>query len=120
MFDLVYYYAFRIQDGVINNPVINSGDGQYDQVSTNPLTPLIARLWRTFIMLGALLLVVYLVWGAFEWLSSSGEPEKLKHARYKIVNAVIGLLILVASFAIITMLEMLFGFDLLQIVWPTP
>ena len=36
------------------------------------------------------------------------------------MNAIIGLAILVSTFAIITLLEFFFGFDLLNLVWPTP
>lgn len=116
----ITYSLFKIQDGIINNPILNKLDGAQSEVKKAPLTPLIARLWRTIIMLGGLLLIVYLIWGAFEWITSSSEPEKLKHARYKIVNAVIGLLILTATFAIVTLLKDLVGFDVLEIAWPTP
>ncbi len=116
-----YYFVkslFFVRDGVIDNPVIGQKEGEYNQVATNPLGPLIAKLWQTIVFLGGILLLIYLIWGAFEWLTSSGEADKVKHARYKITNAIIGLMLLVMSYAIVIFLEWLFGFSITNIIWP--
>jgi hypothetical protein len=42
----------------------------------------------------------WLVWGAFEYITAGGEKEKLTHARNRIIWAIVGLLILLASFMI--------------------
>jgi MFS superfamily sulfate permease-like transporter len=45
----------------------------------------------------AALFVLYMViTGAIDWISSSGEPDKLKKAQAKILNALVGVFILVA------------------------
>lgn len=46
------------------------------------------------IVSGAILTLVYLIWGAIDWLMSDGEPEKLKAARNKIIHALVGLALL--------------------------
>lgn len=54
-----------------------------------------------YIMIFALiLLLIYMLWGAFDWLVSGGEKEKLVKAQNKITNAVIGMILIVASFSI--------------------
>ena len=104
----------------ITNRVIDPSEGTYDSVAQGPLASLIARLWLTAVILGSLAVILFLILGAIDWISSDGDPEKLKKARNKIVDAIVGLGILVASFAIVKFLEWIFGFDILNISWPTP
>jgi hypothetical protein len=99
------------------NPVTNE---TRDTVSINPLADLIVRLWNVAVIVGALLVLLYLVMGALQWITAGGEADKVKEAKLRITNAFIGLAILSASFAIIIFLEVAFGFDLLNIEWPTP
>lgn len=106
--------------GIIQNPVLQGSEGTYDVVKTNPLAPLIARVWQTIVVAGALMVIVMLVWGALDWLMSEGDPEKLKNARNKIIHTMFGIGLLAASFAIVWFIRTLFGFDLLKLAWPTP
>lgn len=103
----------------INNPIINPSEGDFNTVAQNPLSSLFSRLWLTAVILGGLAVLIYFLWGALEWITSGGDTEKIKNARHKITDAIIGLGILVASFAVILFLKVLFGFDLLNIKWPT-
>jgi len=52
-----------------------------------------------FIVFG-LLLITYLIWGAWDWIVSEGDQESLSKARSKITNALMGILILIASLTI--------------------
>jgi len=103
----------------IFNPVISEEEGTIGGVESSPLASIIARLWQTMVVIGGLLVLLWFVWGAIDWIFSGGNEEKLKHARARMTNAFIGLALLVASFAIMTFLKFVFGFDLLNPVWPT-
>lgn len=46
-----------------------------------------------FIIIAGMFMLVYLLWGAFDWISSSGEKEKLSKAQNKITNALVGMLV---------------------------
>lgn len=56
------------------------------------------------IMLGfvGILLLVYLIYGGFLWMTSGGSEDGAKKAKTMITNAIIGLLIVVAAFALST------------------
>jgi len=56
-------------------------------------------------------LIFMLLWGAFDWITSEGDKEKLDKARGKIINAIIGVVILAAAFAIIQVLGVFTGFS---------
>ena len=67
-----------------------------------------------FILVAGLFLILYLLWGAFDWIGSGGEKEKIAKAQQKITNAVIGMLLI---FVVLAVFNLLAG-DLLGIIEP--
>lgn len=67
-----------------------------------------------------LVVLVMLVWGAFEWITSGGDKEAVGKARNRIVNALIGLAVLAVAFALATVAGQFLGFKLTEIPIPTP
>lgn len=61
---------------------------------------LIAFFIQIVLFIGGLAALLYLLWGAFDWINSSGEKEKLTKAQNKMMNAVIGIILMVAAFTI--------------------
>ncbi|MCL4208728.1 hypothetical protein KJZ63_03825 [Patescibacteria group bacterium] len=53
------------------------------------------------LVIAALLVFLYLIWGGIEWITSGGDKGKTESARNKITAAVIGLIVVAASFAIL-------------------
>ncbi|MBI4256457.1 hypothetical protein HY626_00170 [Candidatus Uhrbacteria bacterium] len=70
--------------------------------TTASITVIIARLIRTAITLVGVVTVVFLVYGGFVWMTSGGDATRLKKAKDIITNAIIGLLLVFASFAIVS------------------
>jgi hypothetical protein len=66
------------------------------------------------IVVGGLAVLFNLVNGAIEWITAGGEQSKVEHARHKMTNAIIGMVILTGSFVIINYISKLFGFNVLQ------
>jgi len=65
-----------------------------------------------FIMvIAALLVLLYLVWGGIEWITSGGDKGKTESARNKITSAVIGLIILASAYAIFLLVINFLGFS---------
>jgi len=120
MLNLLSVPVGQYEEGKITNPPLGLEGGLGGM--QNPLAPLFARIWQTMVIFGSLIVLIFLIWGAIDWLTSEGDPEKLKNARNKIVHSLFGLGILAASYAIIWFLTEinLFGFSLLEFEWPTP
>lgn len=67
-----------------------------------------------FILVAGMFLLIYLLWGAFDWISSGGEKERITKAQNKITNALIGMLLV---FVVLTVFNLLAG-NILGIVTP--
>ncbi|MBI2587195.1 hypothetical protein HYW29_00045 [Candidatus Amesbacteria bacterium] len=53
--------------------------------------------------------------GAFQWLTSGGDKQALENAKKRLTHAVIGLLMVVLSYALISVIGLIFGIDILNI-----
>lgn len=67
---------------------------------------------RMFILMAGMFLILYLLWGAFDWINSGGEKERLAKAQNKITNALIGIILI---FVVLSAFSLLAG-DVLKIV----
>ncbi len=52
--------------------------------------------------------------GSFQWLASGGEKQALQNAQKRIVNAVLGLFVVIFAFALISIISLIFGVDILS------
>ena len=60
--------------------------------------------------LAVLVVLVMLIWGAFEWITSGGDKDNVGKARNKIINALIGLAVLAVAFALAKVAAQFLGF----------
>lgn len=67
-----------------------------------------------FIFAG-LAVLVFLVWGAFDWITSGGDKEKIAGARRKITNAIIGLFLLSLAAFIAALVSDIVGIKLFDL-----
>lgn len=62
----------------------------------------------------ALVFFFILIWGGLKWVMSEGDQKAVEAARAQITNALIGLAIVFAAFAIMKLIETIFGISLLS------
>jgi|GEM_PF-595321 len=65
---------------------------------------------RVVIILAILIVFGFLIFGGIEYITSGGEKSKTESARNKITAAIVGLVILAASYAVFLLLWKFFGF----------
>jgi hypothetical protein len=102
----------------ITNPAIGTelGGNRVGAESGQTFTTYFVQLWQAFITVGGVATLLYFIWGAIDWITAGGDSGKIEKARNKITQAIIGMVILVGSFAIIGFISTLFfgdNFDLL-------
>ena len=61
------------------------------------------------LVIGALMVFMYLIWGGIDWITSGGDKSKTESARNKITAAVIGLIVLAAAWAILELVLAFLG-----------
>lgn len=104
----------------IFNSIVKSANAQgtainVDRPSYAPdnLGSIIGSVVNATIVIGALAAFMYLVLGGFQWITAGGDPKKTEEAQKKITNAVIGLVIIVAAWAIMNVVtQFLLGTNL--------
>ncbi len=66
----------------------------------NPLGQLIAVAIRVFLIAAAITALIYLLWGALDWITGGGDKEKLAKAQAKISQAALGMILIVVALVI--------------------
>src|SRR3972149_8194754 len=61
------------------------------------------------IIIAAIMVFFYLLWGGISWLTSGGDKAKTEEAQKRITAAVIGLAIVASAWAIIKVIDTFFG-----------
>lgn len=72
--------------------------------SPTDVSVFLGRVINLFILVMALFMLMYMLWGAFDWITSSGEKEKMDKARDKITQAVLGMFVAIVVLTIFNVL----------------
>jgi len=78
----------------------------------------IAQLWQTVVVVGGLAFLIYLMWGGLQWVTAGGDKTKLDEAQHKIYNSMVGLGILVGSYAFVRFVGGIANINLLNPAFP--
>ena len=78
----------------------------------------ISNLVAAAFIISGLVFFIFLVLGGLEWLMAAGDKAKVDSAQKRLTNALIGLTIVAASYAIFTLVVQFFGIDLSSIGCP--
>ncbi len=88
-----------------------------DKTCAGALTPLNTFL-STFIgfltTLAGLMFLVYFIFAALSWITAGGEKGKVESARQQMTNAALGLIVVIATYAIAGIVGRVLGLDILN------
>lgn len=106
-----FVWSASVVKGQVINPVIGEFGTNVEEAESGGLfVAYFLVIWNAIISIGALAVLVYFLWGAFEWITSAGDSGKLQTARNRMLHAFVGLLLLVSAYTIIGFIsELLFG-----------
>lgn len=76
-----------------------------------------SNILNLVMLIAAILVFGFLIMGGIEWITSGGDKGKAEGARNKLTSAVIGLIIIAASWALITLVLRFLGFHDLNSVF---
>jgi len=69
------------------------------------LNQIVAWFYYFIISIAGIAVFIMLIWGGFQWLTSAGSPAKISDAKDRIFSAFLGLLIILASFLILQVIN---------------
>lgn len=123
LFLTVHYFLFPVSsilaaDPVDLGPIIGIGPWQVTPGNESALGTAFSSLASTILgfltALGGLATFLFLVTGALTWITSGGDKAGMEKARSQITNAVIGLVIIVAAWAITYLIGGILGLDIVN------
>lgn len=77
-------------------------------VGINTLGDLVTKIVNFLIPLAGIILFLVFIWGGYSYMTSRGDPEKIKSARAKLTTGVIGFILLIVSYLIVRIISDIF------------
>lgn len=96
----VFAQSTTVQTGLTGATGNLSGVGGALDAGTTDLPTLIGGLINVFLGLLGIIFLVMVVFAGYQYMMAGGDDEKTKKAKKLIANAVIGIIIVVAAYAI--------------------
>ena len=87
----------------------------FDNLTNLSFAGIVSGLINLVMVLAALIFFFMLVWGGVRWVMSQGDKGNVETARNQITNALIGLAIVFAAWAIMKLIETLFGINIMTL-----
>ncbi len=93
--------------------------GQFSNLSSVNAGSIIGWALSVIVILAGVIFFFMLVIGGIKWITSGGDKTKTEGARNQITAALVGLVIVFAAWAIVSLIGTVFGVDLLNFTIPT-
>lgn len=82
-----------------------------DTTGAGGISKFLSNLVTLIYSLAVVVLIFMVLWGAFDWMTSEGDKEKVASAQRKLLNAFIGILLFAVAFAVIRVVGQFTGFS---------
>ena len=92
--------------------------GQFAGLNSITIANIISALIILILIVAALIFFFMLVWGGIRYITSGGDKGQTEAARNQITAALIGLVIVFAAWAIINLVNLFFGINILSLNIP--
>ena len=86
----------------------------YNTQGADLLSDFLANMIEIVFIVAVISFLFLVAWGAVQWIMSGGDKGAVQSAQSKISNAVIGLIVLFATYAILTLTGHFFNIEILE------
>ena len=101
------------KEAVDKLPFITAANNEASSYQSN-FAGLLTRTMGFVMAIAALIVLIYLIWGAMEWITSGGDKGKLENARNKITQSLIGIIVLSAVTALFMLIQQFLGIKVIN------
>lgn len=109
----------QLAQGIVNPVIPGSLGSGGSSAGPAAIGSIIGSIVGLFLILSFVATFLYMLLGGFDWITSGGDKAKLQSARDKITNALIGLIVVGASWAIMMIVGNFTGIDFPNLPIPT-
>ena len=81
---------------------VGAGYAENSGLTTRDIRDVTISLIRVVLGFLAIVATIIIIYGGFKWMTAAGNEEKVTEARKLLVAGIIGLIIIIAAFAIVT------------------
>ncbi len=85
-----------------------------DSVAITNIGTLIKGVVQGALLVSALLVFLFLIWGGIQWIMSGGDKGKTQEARDRITAALVGLAVVASAWAVMLIIQYFFGISILN------
>lgn len=104
----------------LTNPVIPEAIGAGGTEKGGEVIGLIiTRAVSAMFLFAFIMAFFYLITGAIHWITSTGDKTKLEEARNRITHSIIGIIVVAATWAVMTLTGQFVGMDFEKLPIPT-
>lgn len=101
--------------GLTSGTAFDSGLAKVDTENPlNALETLLSQVIGLVTVVAGLIFILMFLNGAFGWISAGGDSGKVQKSRDAMVHAVLGLIVMVAGYALIGLIGSIVGIDILN------
>ncbi|MBL7021961.1 hypothetical protein ISR92_01395 [Patescibacteria group bacterium] len=103
---LIFVFLFSIQaqasglSDLVNSELDTVQEGITGSTTAASLENIIINIVHTVLGFLGLIFVVLMIWSGYQWMTSGGNTTAIETAKKRIINAVIGLAIVLAAYSI--------------------
>ncbi|MFA5184544.1 MAG: pilin [Patescibacteria group bacterium] len=99
-------YDFQKESGLDD---IGKSAGFEIGANSTPVNTIISSVLYTLLSLVGIVFFAYLIYGAYTWMTSRGNEEKIKEATTTLINAIIGLIVTLSAYILTYFIVSKFG-----------
>lgn len=101
---------------VAENQIDLQPSGDFAGLGDLTIGNIVSALVRFSIVIAAIVFFFILVIGGIRWIASGGDKGQTEAARNQITAALVGLVIVFAAWAILALIKVFFGLDVLEVL----
>lgn len=106
----LFFFAAALPTHAQDSFQIGLGDEVSSRVAiNNDLGSFISNVFSAIILVAGMATFIYMIYGGVQWVTSGGEKDKVKEARDKITQAIIGMAVVASAWAIFKLVDYFFG-----------
>lgn len=114
LFFLIFYCVNKVlaeDESILGQLKKTSGKAGYgqDEINQNEIATRIGRGLSVFLGFLGVIFIVLIIYGGWIWMTARGNEEKIKKARELITEAIIGVVVIMAAYALTRFIVGRFG-----------